>query len=92
MMTNDDHNEKTKHYEVALNILGAVSDAGFGLLPFESNQAMNEFGARAGNVTPETAQKIWRAMVCAAASEWGENLRDPFSLFDLLQDMPRDKN
>ncbi|MBI1273461.1 MAG: hypothetical protein GC131_05210 [Alphaproteobacteria bacterium] len=76
--------EGSRYYGVALDIVGALGDAGFSLLPLEPSQAMQREGARVGGVSPQTAYKIYRAMCSSASGEWGGTLEDPFALFDYL--------
>ena len=51
---------------VALDMVGAMADAGMVTLPVKPSTAMLTAGARAGGVTVLNAWKIYNAMVAAA--------------------------
>jgi hypothetical protein len=80
----DNDTGHSQSFELALDIVGAISDAGFSLLPLEPSKAMQEAGAKIAGVSTATAYKIYRAMCKEAAKEWDGALSDPLALFDQL--------
>lgn len=47
----------------ALDAVGAVGDSGFVLVPNEPTLEMTLAGAQAGNIDPDLARRIYRAML-----------------------------
>ena len=56
----------SKPLRMALELVEAVADAGLVLVPAQPTAAMVKAGAIAGIVGPETALRVYRAMVAAA--------------------------
>ena len=51
---------------MALELVEAIADAGLALVPAQPTAAMVKAGAIAGVVGPETAVRVYRAMVAVA--------------------------
>ncbi len=66
MAINTTPGSMSRPLRTALDLVEAIADAGIALVPARPTAAMIKAGAIAGVVGPETAVRVYRAMVAAA--------------------------